>query len=339
MDTCPLHQDSNRGNESPMSVRDARRRFEQLSTSNSSLSSPTKTTPTHRGSTPAAVPARPPRPQRPPLKKAITSPGDFSTSAAVGGKNVDSITNKGQRSQGQSCDASRSVVKTASQEVSSTNNGGKTKFKGKSLKQAFKRGISSVASSSGGDKAASGEPSSVVGGTGASAENSDRKLSSTKKLFKRKSMEKNKVDGVAEHASSNGSRNTNTDSKGGKGEEASLCPTSDHKKVSPLPRERLKATEPSSPTRSKPSSPTTSSSSSSPIARPGGVPFKRSFSDKVLVSPNQESAVHTTLRREGEERGSGREKIIGGSRPTSPRVIEDKELKLDLSEGKNQVYR
>ena len=329
---------SDGGNESPVSVRDARRLFESLSVSNLEPSAIVREsatlTPLER--TPAAGPISTPdtkrkKPETPP-KKPVASPRLSSSPFATGKRSCDS-NQKGQRSPGKSIDDVNSVVSiiSASQEVNNSSSGPKAKSKAKSLKQVLKRSITTGP----GEKAdsSSGEPSGAVGGTAAF----ENKLSSaTWKLFKGRNMEKNKKGTTAEHNSSNGSSGTNKnakeDSKCEKGDE-SLSPSSAKKNSSPNVRKGDFETP--SPSKSPPSTPSSTQSSPSYTTKHSHrVPFRRSFSARVLTRTNQDNAVLGTLKRGGKERSSERGLAEAESGPISPRVIEDKELKLNMSKGK-----
>lgn len=332
---------SNGGKESSISVKDARQRFEQFTVPNSAPNTLVRESakPTHLDRTSAGSQAFSSLPKKKPIKKPVpvSIPKDGSSSVAGGRKSSES-NQKGQSSPEKSCDDVVSSVsnKSVSQEVSSSSSGAKAKFKNKSLKQVLRRNISSGADNS-------SEPSSAVGGTATT----DSKLTSaTKKLFKRKipSMEKNKVGAIAEHTTYNGSDSTNNakeNSKCGQGDETmgSQSPGSSKKKGSPLLNDKQRAS-PSSPSRSHPSSPSSIHSSASTTSKQGGhvVPFVKSFSDRILTCPREEDAVYGTLkRRGGKEKGSEKGEVAEYSRPASPRVIEDKELKLTISKGKTQV--
>ena len=275
--------------ESSLSVSDARKRFEQLSASTSQV--PLSTT-------------KPPRPNKPPVKKARSIAVVHSTS--------DNRIHKGQRSPDHTNNAcsieyagNSSIRKTSTpeQEVDKAvgHSDSKEKLKAKALK---KSSGNSTASSM--DKTGSrpGTPGSGSEG-GAAGESGSRKLSI--KLFKRITTEKGKADSTGEGRSGGGAR---VDS-------SAMSPSSSRKRLG-----RLRTQE--SGTSSKGSTPTTS-----PTRSPKDKQLRRrSFSDQVLVSPNHEVIVHTTLKREASEA-----KITGGARPSSPRVIEDKELKINLTEG------
>lgn len=159
------------------------------------------------------------------------------------------------------------------------------------------------------DKGSSGRPETPGSESGATGtgEGISRKFSSAKnKLLKLKSTDKGKMDSTAENSKS-------------KMDSPASSPSSKRKLV----KGRLKKVDSGDGSGSKAATPV-----GSPTRRKETPEMRRrSFSDQVLASPNQEIPVHITLKRNG----SG--KIVGGSRPTSPRVIEDKELKINLTEG------
>lgn len=268
--------------DSTMSVRDARKRFEQMS------SSATTTTPNYKRSEAAVsretpVPARPPPPK--PLKKRSSEPVMRSHSTCA------TSNSRVQSSSNQSADGASAVEETA-QDVSN----GSPKAKAKGLKPSLK-------------KAHSVRPGDLAS-TSSEASSSDTKspVGVTKKLFKRmSSSEKGKLDSTA---ASNGSAK-------GKNEETSQnSPTSisspSHRKFSSPLALKKKRTSASS------------SSSSQPSPLPDS--HRKSFSNKVLAS-TEERRVQASLKEEDQG------KVVGGHRPTTPRVIEDGELKLNLTEG------
>lgn len=168
-------------------------------------------------------------------------------------------------------------------------------------------------------KAHSVRPTDLVSTEASSPASSNSKKSiGSKKLFKRMSVEKAKVDSNSESAT-NGSANSKSSTK--KGEASQNSSNSPHKKTSPLASMKKKL---STDTKSNSSQP--SSQSSSPVDKPGKKSFQKSFSDKVLATCDERS-VQASLG--DEDRG----KVVGGSRPATPRVIEDGELKLNLTEG------
>ena len=330
METNSSPQPSNNGDsEAPVSVRDARKRFEQLSDTKSSPSKQSsipvkRSLSSSRDRIDGSLP--PPRPKKPPVQKPVTGQKNRSMSENDSEKNQ-----MGQSSPQESCS---SIV--PDQEVTnSSTTSSKGKSKGSSLKKALKRGISS-GGSSGGSKAANSHRDSLgaVGETATATESCDTKRhSATKKLFRR-SMERKKTGVTAEHASSNGSNSSNAkeNSKSTKGD---ASPSSASKKVSPLSSKREKGNGHSSPpsSKSKPYSP--SSSPSTERHADHAPPSQRSFSDRVLLAnPSKENAVHATLKRFVSEKAKA--KAAAGGRPTSARAIEDKELKLNLSQG--EIY-
>ena len=289
LDMSSFHKSPN--SSSSFSVSDARRRYEQLSVSTTQV-----------GAKPLPV-RPPPRPSKAPVQQSR------SISTGMGHSTSDNRIHRGQRSPDHAVTSplgnSRKAITTPDQEVkhSVMNNGEKSKSKGLKLKGSVSSNMDKTSGSR------PDTPGSDSGATGTGDSTGKKLTSATKKLFKRISMEKGKVEGTREHASTNGS----------KGDSPSMSPSSSRKKAT---KEKVKAQNAGS------SSPATSPTK----AHPGDLKFRRSFSDQVLASPNQEVAVHTTLKREGQDGNSGG-KIVGGIRPTSPRVIEDKELKINLTEG------
>lgn len=287
--------------DSTLSVRDARKRFEQMSSASSTAAAPSYKR-KEGGTSNEAPPSRPPPPI--PLKKRISEPvlrSQSTCSTSSPQQQTQGSNSRVQRSSNQSPSNSAKETDCSTQDVN-----GSTKPKAKpSLKKA-----SSVAV----DPNVLANPSSETSNSTSSSKQSSsptkQSSSPTKRLFKRMSTDKGKVDSGA--AASNGSSKART-SKNGEANQNSPSPT--HKKFSsPLALKKKK---------------TTSSSGSSQPSLLGDKPatLRKSFSNNVLAS-SEERRVQASLK---EDNGG---KVVGGSRPTAPRVIEDGELKLNLTEGK-----
>lgn len=272
-----------------LSVKDARKRFEQLS-------SPTTTSPNlgHRKSEPvdsASKPRRPPPPK--PLKKMATSPEILTSSSSAAKPRVQSSANQSAIEDVSSDKLPQTSVQDAGGDAS-------PKPKTKSFKPL--------------KKAHSVRPNDLVT-TNSDTSSDSKKLPTTKKLFKRRSFEKARMETTSSPAT-NGSANGRTNSKNGEtGPACASSPT--HKKTSPLASMKKRLSSSSKSGSSQPSSPTD---------HPSKKGYHKTFSDKVLASCDERN-VQASLKEE--DRG----KVVGGSRPTSPRVIEDGELKLNLTEG------
>lgn len=292
-------------NDSTMSVTDARRRFEQLS------SPPPASAPTHRRSEPAVhaskerseaaiskdnKPARPPRP----LMKRASDPAVPANPTR---------TPRGQSAANQNAllEETDSSETRSSQDVSGDSPKPKAKIFSKSLLR----------------KSHSVKPTDLVT-TSSEAETTASKISSaSKKIFKRKSFEKSKMEGLA---ATNGSTKARTTKNG---EASSNSPTSSptRSKFSPLSSKKKRPSGSSS-NSSQPSSPLAKKASTDKPAAEKTASLSKSLSDKVLTS-TEERFVQATLKEE--------DKLVGGSRPSTPRVIEDGELKLNLTEGTGYV--
>lgn len=278
--------------DSTLSVRDARKRFEQMSSSTVAAPSYKRNEGITSKEAPPAYKVRPPPPPPPnPLKKRLSEPVIRSQSTCSSPR-VQSSSNQ-------------SAI--AAKETDSSDVGGSPKTKAKSSKPFLK-------------KAHSVRPGDLASTTSSEANSSSSdKLSSsaTKKLFKRMSSDKGKMDSTSDPAASNGSAKGRT-SKNGEASQNSPTSTSSptHKKF----------TSPLSLKKKRPSASSSNSSQPSPLADKPATP-KRSFSTTVLAS-TEERSVQASLK---EDDGG---KVVGGSKPTAPRVIQDGELKLNLTEGK-----
>lgn len=287
---------NNNYDDSTLSVRDARRRFEQLSSPTSpqpiagqrrsegglAFSSP-KTT---------GTPPRPPPPR--PLKKRATDPeiSTLSTNTTKTTTKAPTPTPRGQRS-------SLSASTIAETGIDSSKSKGKTQ----SATKASLRKANSVKADENTESRSASPGSS-----------DSKKPASSKKLFKKMNLEKGPKEATSgSEPATNGSANGRT-----KGDSSSTSSPS-HKKASLSPLASMKK---------KLSSETKSNSQPSPPSSGGGKSLTKSFSDKVLAS-GEERSVRASLK--DEEEG----KVIG--RSTSPRVIEDGELKLNLTQGKPEV--
>ena len=278
--------------DSTLSVRDARKRFEQLSSSTTVTSTPT---PSYRKSEPVSstpskgpTPSRPPPPTRPLKKRATDSSLLLNT--------IDS--SKGQSAGSPSADK---VLEGAGDRNSQDACGDSPKPKARGFKPSLKKSHSAMSTA---DK-------QVGGGSPASSLSS-----ATKKLFKRKS-------GKGENAvSTSDSANGRTNSKSPEATPMASSP------VQGSPMLSKKKKQHSTASSSSACSTPTGEGASFPLSdKPGKAGLQKSFSDKVLVETEGRS-VQASLNED--DRG----KVVGGHKPTAPRVIEDGELKLNLSESK-----
>lgn len=279
-----------------VSVSDARRRFEMMSTSTALPTNARKGAFTTAGSdtsttrhSSAVVPT--------------TTSGSAGRAAATrnrGGK-VDDPVAKPQPMKRTPKNQQDMNNTTRVQSPTLSDEGGKTKSKSKYFK-GLKKAHSVNPTTDSRDSTDGGEPS-------------DSKLSTaTRKLFKRKNIDsKSRMDSTNDggHVS-----NGTSDTKNGATNSISNGQNSSpiHKKAS---------SKNTSPDSSK-----SPSQASSPVSthKQGKKNLDKSLTNKVLAC-SEERSVQTVL---GDE---GREKIVGGSLPTAPRDIEDGELKLNLTEG------
>ena len=279
-------------NDSTLSVRDARKRFEQLSSSSVATPSPSGQRGSESGSSGTTPAGRRPPPPRPLKKRASDSEiRTLSTTTPTPAPRGQSASNKSE-------DVNSKLDSTAAS---------KTK---KNLKKAH----SVLASSSNSSEASSPSSDSSKKSTGLGS----------KKLFKRASVEKGKMDSTTtEAATNNGSAATGrgNSKKPDASQNSSSSPTHHHKKTSPLASKKKKMTSDSKHGSSQPSS---------PVDNQGKRGLQKSFSDKVLASCDERS-VKASLK--DEDKG----KVVGGSRPDTPRVIEDGELKLNLAQGRLEL--
>lgn len=273
-----------------LSVRDARKRFEQMSSS--PISTPTgqrKSDLSISGSSPR----RPPPPR--PMKKRTTDSEICMLSTA----NSKGTPNAGLRGQS-------SGIQGANEDVN-------RRLEGQDFSAAASKPKRSL------KKAFSARPNDLVSRSETDSPTSpERKSVGSKKLFKRMSMEKTKVDTNSESASNGSARGSSK--KGGASQNMASSPT--HKKTSPLASMKKKLSSDSKSNSDQPSS---------PVNKAGKRGFHKSISDQVLVSPGSRK-VQASLG--DEDRG----KVVGGSRPAAPRVIEDGELKLNLAKGTKQAF-
>ncbi len=287
-------------NDSTMSVRDARKRFERLSSSTSANVN-TATAPNYKrsesthsvgsSSKAAATPARPPPPTKP-LRKRATDIGMDTTTTTTTTKN-----SKGQSAGSAKEDVVDKVATTAGDRNSQDACGESPKPKARSFKPSLKKTQSTMSAA---DKQASS--------SGAASSPSS---SLSKKLFKKKSVKE-------DTAAING-RASNKDS-----------PSSSPVPESPVAARRKKhsGSKTSSTSSNQQPSPTHEKASSPKPGKPSlQKSLQKSFSDKVLVHSEGRN-VQASLKED--DRG----KVVGGQRPTAPRVIEDGELKLNLAEGR-----
>jgi hypothetical protein len=268
--------------DSTLSVRDARKRFEQMSSSST-------VTPSNGGGTSREAPLKM-RPAPPPPMRKKAEPVLRSHSTGSNSKY------RVQRSSNQTSADVEEAATTAVQDV------GRPRSKG-FLKKTLSVDNTDLASTS---------PVTT-------SSSSDSRKSTTKKLFKR--MSTDKTEKVENGASvSNGSSSRSRTSKSGEASQNSSNSASpSHKKFgSPLALKKKKTVPSASSRGSSPQSPHQD--------KPGGL--RRNLSNQVLVS-TEERSVQASLREEDEGR------VVGGKKPTTPRVIEDGELKLNLAEGKN----
>ena len=283
-------------NDSTLSVKDARKRFEQISSSTAVAPSNNKKKSDGASST-AASKLRPAPP--PPYKNRLSEPNIRSQSTGAASKS------RVQRSSNQSAIGANNAVEEATATSTAQDVGG---FKAKGLKKSLK-------------KAHSIQPLDLTStGSEVNSSNSSCKSPTTSKtkLFRKMSSDNKglgKVDSGA--AASNGNTKSSKTVKNGGGSQNSTPNSSpNHKKFS-------------SPLSSKKKRPSASSSSSQ-SSIPGDKPtMRKSLSNKVLAS-SEERTVQASLREEDEG------KVVGGSKPTTPRVIEDGALKLNLTEGKKE---
>lgn len=266
-------------NDSTLSVRDARKRFEQMSSSASP--SDKNSNGAYSKEAPAASKSRPAPP--PPYKKRVSEPALRTLSTGTGASNSRVQRSSNQRSSG---------AATPAQDV-----GG---IKAKSLKKSHSVKPIDLASTS-------SEANST------SSDSKPPSSTSKTKLFKRMNSEsKGKQDSAA--ATSNGSTKSSRAVKNG-GTSQNSTPSPTHKKFS----------SPLSSKKKRPSASSGSSQSSTPGEKQPTI--RKSFSNRVLAS-SEERSVQPVLKEDDEG------KVVGGSKPTTPRVIEDGELKLNLAEGK-----
>lgn len=288
---------SSEHSDTKLSVRDARRRFEQMSSTTSGY---------RKGSDPVlstkGIPPSRPAPPKP-LKKRVTDPEIRTLNTSPPASATSIKTPKVQRSTSKEVQEdclAKDRRPVSPKGAASVTESPKHKSRSKlSLKKAYSVKTNDLASA----------PESSA---------TDSKLSATKKLFKRKTSEKGKMDGTTSNGSTSGGR---TNSKSGKTGEASPGASPTHKK-SPLASLKKKVVDAKSP----PSNPSSRTSSPAPSRRS----LLKSFSDKVLVS-SEDRSVQASLKEE--DRG----KVVGGNRPTAPRVIEDGELKFNLTEGEHAL--
>lgn len=272
--------------EASLSVSDARRRFEQLS---SSPGAQTKDAAGPSSGSRGAVPPRPP----PPYKKRNSE--DNLISSAMNNTEGQSASGQGKNS---------SVVHEQAQDVS-------LKPKGKNSKFSLKKSHSVSASN---ELAVNSSPSEA-----ASSDNKTSASSGPKRLFKRMSIEKGKVDKVEGQTATNGSAKGKAARNGD-----SSSPLSSPVKNSPLGGRKKKTTTPTSSSSQTPRK-GSKTDPDFPSAERGSKIRKTSFSDRVLAS-TEERCVQTSLK------DGSRGKVVGGTRPTSPKLIGDGELKLNLTE-------
>lgn len=289
-------------NDSTLSVRDARKRFEQLS------SSTTVATPSYKkseagGSPPAlkkatGVPPRPAPPSRP-LKKRATDSELHSL------KTTDDKS-KGQSAAKPSAKSSKEdvvgKVEAASDQDACSSDSPKPKTR--NFKPPVKKSQSTMSAAA----AASNTSGTSSGGASEAAASPTSSIS--KKLFKRKS---NKDISTVD---SNANGRTNN--------KASPASSPVHESPNAARKRRnqvASSNQASSPSTEKPSTPVAS--------KHGRASLQKSFSDKVLLSGDR--SVQASLK--DDDRG----KVVGGEKPTAPRVIEDGELKLNLTKGKFEI--
>ena len=312
--TSPPSARSN-GSDITLSVRDARKRFEQLSRSSSAgaisnLSVQKAVSPTKSLSKPMTSSPLPPPRQKKRLIKTPTDP-DIKVSSTT----KSAISGRVQSTSNYSKPVASDVADSSSQDVNSSQV--KTKSKIKSLKKG-----NSISDSVASKSLATASPSS---------QSAESNLS--RKLFKRKSMDRvNKVEDTATNGASSASSGRTAAKSSNSSSSNSQSTSPSHKKklsslsskFSPLSSsKKQRSIESKTPASgSPPAAPSTEDSS--PVTKAG---TQRSFSNTVLASPNERS-VQATLG--DEDKG----KVVGGSRPTSPRVIEDGALKFNLTEGK-----
>lgn len=261
-----------------MSVRDARKRFEQMSTSSTT-----------------EKPGRPPPPKSFRKNKTVSDMSQATATTAA------ARTTTGKSTKGQSA-SNQDINSKSTDDTSSKENGARTKSSSsKSLK-----------------KSQSVTPSAVTGvsadSSSRSSPSSERKHSqASRKIFKRKSIDKDKMDSTAGSSPSNDSASGRTKAKSSGDHNGRVSSPTHRVKASPRASKKQRSTEQ-----------IPSPSSSMPRSLPGKI--QRSFS-KVLVNP-EDRDVQASIG--AEDRG----KVVGGSRPTSPREIGDGELRLKLTKGK-----
>ena len=300
------------GSEVSISVRDARRRFEELSS----------TSPRGAGDPPSLPRGSPvtrtrPLPMKKPLKKTETEP-DFSTRKY------------GNTSNASNARVQSSVTQTVNNNSASVSGGSDTQDVGKSKSKSkifMRPSLKKAHSISTHDNLAVKPRSSIN-----SSEN--KVVSPSKKLFRRRSMDKGKIDDTSSNSTTTTNERTGYRS-------TNHSPTSNspsHKKFSPLPLKKKtvdsktretdmnsnsQTTSPtqqkSSPLSSKKQKSIDSSNATSPLAAEKKIAFHRSFSDVVLASSNHRP-VQTSLTKKDKS-------------SITPKFIEDGELKLFVKEG------
>ena len=191
---------------------------------------------------------------------------------------------------------------SSGQEKNNSEQDASLKPKGKNSKFSLKKSHSVSASN---ELAVNSSPSE------AASPDTKTPASGPKRLFKRMSIEKGKMEKVEA---------TNGSAKGKAARNGDSSPLSSPVKNSPLGARKKKATTPTSGSQTAKKGFKTEPDIPSPGRR------KSSFSDRVLAS-TEERCVQTSLKDDS------RGKVVGGNRPTSPKLIDDGELKLYLTEG------